>query len=353
VSIHPVVMAGGSGTRFWPLSRKRRPKQFLSLVSAKPLIAETVSRLTGLASPKDVLCVCGKIHAASVQRLAKLPRANILVEPIARNTAPALALAAVHVAARDPHGLLIALPADQHVGAPEEFRRVLAEAAALAQQERIVTIGLMPTRAETGYGYIQLGAPLGGRARAVGAFVEKPDAETARRYVASGEYLWNGGIFVFRADVMLAELEQHMPEMAPGLAELRAAVGTRRYAGVLARTFKAWPSISIDYAVAEKSPKMAVIPGDFGWSDVGSFAAVSEIREKDAHGNVVSGKGALVLDSSGCVVLADARPVAVIGVQDLVVVDAGDAILVVPKDKSQDVRKAVEALRQRKWERFL
>jgi mannose-1-phosphate guanylyltransferase len=353
MSVHPVVMAGGSGTRFWPLSRRKRPKQFLPLVSARPLIAETVARLHGIAPARDVLCVCGKVHAAAAQRLAGLRKPNVLVEPVARNTAPALALASVHVAARAPRGVLIALPADQHIGAPEKFREVLLEAVQVAEQGQIVTIGLTPTRAETGYGYIQLGDPLNGRARRAKAFVEKPDAETARRYVSSGEYLWNGGIFVFRADVMLEALTKHMPQMAPGVEALRAAVGTQRYPGVLNKTFKAWPSISIDYAVAEKAPNMAVIPGDFGWSDVGSFAAVADIREKDGQENVISGKGALVIDSSGCVVLAGDRPVAVIGLKDVVVVDAGDAILVVPKDKSQDVRKAVDGLKARHLERYL
>jgi mannose-1-phosphate guanylyltransferase len=353
MSIHPVVMAGGSGTRFWPLSRRKRPKQFLSLVSERPLITETVARLAGIAEAKDVLCVCGKAHAAAAQKLGGLRKANVLVEPIARNTAPALALASVHVAARAPQGVIIALPADQHIGAPEKFRQVLLEAVKVAQEGRIVTIGLTPTRAETGYGYIQLGEPLAGRARGAKAFVEKPDAETARRYVASGEYLWNGGIFVFRADVMLEALVKHMPQMAAGLQALRGAVGSKSYARVVARTFKAWPSISIDYAVAEKAPNMAVIPGDFGWSDVGSFAAVADIRERDAQDNVVSGKGALVIDSAGCVVLAGERPVAVIGLKDMVVVDAGDAVLVVPKDKSQDVRKAVEGLKSRGLERYL
>jgi mannose-1-phosphate guanylyltransferase len=353
MSLHPVIMAGGSGTRFWPLSRRKRPKQFLPLVSDSPLIAETVARLAGLAKPRDILCVCGAVHAAAVRKLAKLPAANVLVEPVARNTAPALALATVHVAARDPRGILIALPADQHVAAPDAFRHVLRDAAAVAEEGHIVTVGLTPTRPETGYGYIQLGEPLSGPARRARAFVEKPDAETARRYVASGEYLWNGGIFAFRADVMLEALRQHMPQMAAGLDALTGAVGTRRYASVVARVFKAWPSISIDYAVAEKAPNMAVVPGDFGWSDVGSFAAVAEVRPQDAHGNVVSGAGALVIDSEGCIVMAGTRPLAVVGLKDMAVIDAGDAVLIVPKDKSQDVRKVVEALKAGKLERFL
>ena len=353
MSIYPVIMAGGSGTRFWPLSRSRRPKQFLPLASSRPLIAETVERLKGLAPLKSTYCVCGPTHAAAVAKLAKLPRGNILVEPMARNTAPALALASIHIAARNPEGVVVALPADQHISAPADFRKVLSDAVQVAREGRIVTVGLKPTRPETGYGYVQLGEPLGTAAHAVRAFVEKPDAETARRYMTSGEYLWNGGIFVFRADVMLAALRTHMPAMAPGLDALAAAAGTPRFKAVLAKTFKAWPSISIDYAVAEKAPNMAVIPGDFGWSDVGSFSAIAEVREKDAHHNVVSGKGALVIDSTGCVVLAGDRPVAVIGMQDVVVVDAGDAVLVVPKGRSQDVRQAVDALKARKWERFL
>jgi mannose-1-phosphate guanylyltransferase len=353
MALYPVIMAGGSGTRFWPLSRKARPKQFLPLASKLPLITDTALRLKGLASVKDTFVVCGPLHAKAASKLVKgLPKKNLLVEPVARNTAPAIALAAVHVAARDPQGTLVVLPSDHHVADVPGFKKTLAEAARIAQGGHIVTLGIKPHRPETGYGYIQVGEGLVGGGSKVAAFKEKPDVVTAASYLESGQYLWNAGIFVFRADVILDAFAQHMPEMQKGLDALRQAAGKRTYAGVLKRVFPKLPSISIDYGVMEKAPNIAVLPGDFGWSDVGSFAAIPEVRPADEHGNVVSGE-AVVVDSTGCVVLADKRPVAVVGLTDVVVVDAGDAILVVPKDKSQDVRKVVEALKARKREKFL
>jgi mannose-1-phosphate guanylyltransferase len=354
MALHPVIMAGGSGTRFWPLSRKARPKQFLPLASKNPLITDTVARLKGLASVKDTLVVCGPVHAKQAARLVKgLPKANLLVEPVARNTAPAIALAALTVAARDPEGVLVVLPSDHHVADPKGFRQTLAEAARVAAQGHLVTLGITPSRPETGYGYIQLGEALPDGGRQVKAFREKPDAETARRYVESGEFLWNAGIFLFRADTILAAFAEHMPEMSKGLEALRESVGKRTHAAVLKRVFPKLPSVSIDYGVMEKAKNLAVLPGDFGWSDVGSFSAIPEVRPADAHGNVVSGPEAVLVDCQGCVVLADKRPLALVGLTDMVVVDSGDAVLVVPKDKSQDVRKVVEALKARKRDKLL
>jgi mannose-1-phosphate guanylyltransferase len=354
MTLYPVIMAGGSGTRFWPLSRKARPKQFLPLASKSPLITDTAARLKGLASVKDTFVVCGPLHAKeAAKRVKGLPKKNLLVEPVARNTAPAIALAAVHVAAREPQGILVVLPSDHHVADVEGFRRTLSEAARVAERGYLVTLGIRPHRPETGYGYIQVGEPLEGGGQRVKAFREKPDAETARRYVESGEYLWNAGIFVFRADVILEAFARHMPEMKKGLEALREAVGRRTYPAVLKRVFPKLPSLSIDYGVMEKASNIAVLPGDFGWSDVGSFAAIPEVRPADEHGNVVSGAEAVVVDCQGCVVLADKRPLAVVGLKDVVVVDAGDAVLVVPKQQSQEVRKVVEALKARKRERYL
>ena len=311
MTLYPVIMAGGSGTRFWPLSRRMRPKQFLPLASEKPLIVETAERVQGLARRQDRYVVCGKAHAAAVRRWVKgLPRANVLVEPVARNTAPAIALAAIHIARRDPRGVIAVLPSDHHIAAVDAFRRQLESAAAVAADGFIVTLGIQPSRADTGYGYIRLGEPLGlSGARKAAAFVEKPDAETARRYLASGEYLWNGGIFVFRADVMREALRALAPELHAGMARIDSALGKRTYPSTLAREFPKLPAISIDYAVAEKAPNIAVVPGDFGWSDVGSFAAIPEVRPVDSEGNVVSGRRSFALDSRDCVVLGGNREI--------------------------------------------
>ena len=352
--VFPVIMAGGSGTRFWPLSRSARPKQFLALATARPLIVETLARLEGVAPRGQAVVVCGARHAPLVRRaLRSLPAKNVLVEPQARNTAPAIALATAHVAHRDPQGIVVVLPSDQHVADAAAFRASIAEAVRVARTGAIVTLGIAPTRPETGYGYIHLGAPLDGSARRVAAFVEKPDRATAERYLVSGEYLWNAGIFVFRADVMLAAFARHMPELSAALDRIRAAWGTKRLPAVLKREFVKMPATSIDYGVAERADNIAVVPSACGWSDVGSFSALPDVRPHDDLGNVVLGKGAIVLETSGSVVMAGDRPVAVVGMTDVVVVDSGDCVLVLPRERSQDVRKVVDELKQRRWTGFL
>ncbi len=351
MALHPVIMAGGSGTRFWPLSRRNRPKQFLPLTSRKALLIETVDRLKGLAKPKDTWVVCGKVHAPTVRKLLpKLPRGNVLIEPEARNTAPCVGLAAAVIARRDPEAILAVLPADHHVGNPAAFRRALETAADAAKTGALVTIGIQPAHPETGFGYIQLGEELAAGempVHTVKRFVEKPNLETAKGYLASGDYLWNAGIFVFRADRILEELAAHMPETKAPLQTIGKAVGKRTFETVLKKQFAKMPKTSIDYGVMEKAQNIAVVRADFGWSDVGSFSALPEVRKADAQGNVAEGESVLV-DVRDSVVLAGKRPVAVIGVEGLVVVDAGDAILVCPKDRAQDVRKVVEALERRK-----
>lgn len=354
MTLYPVIMAGGSGTRFWPLSRKTRPKQFLPLTSARPLIAETAARLSGLATLKNTFVVCGKQHEKLVKKaLTKLDKKNVLVEPMARNTAPAIALAALHVFARQPDGILVVLPSDHHIADVPGFQRELSEAARVAEQGFLVTLGIRPNRPETGYGYIRRGEKHLGASHRVQAFVEKPNVQTAEGYVASGEYFWNGGIFVFRADVILKAFAEHMPELYGPLEQLQKTLGKKTYPKALSRLFAKMPATSIDYGVMEKAQNIAVVPSDFGWSDVGSFSALPEVRQADERGNVVTGKRAVVVDCDNCVVLADSRPLAVVGLKDAVVVDSGDAVLVVPKDKSQDVRKVVEALKARKMEQYL
>jgi mannose-1-phosphate guanylyltransferase len=354
MKIFPVIMAGGSGTRFWPLSRRARPKQFLALAGDLPLLTATVRRLPPLAKPADTYVVCGPSHSAAARKLVReLPAENFIVEPCARNTAPCVGLAALHVAARHQHGIVAMLPADHHIARPEAFREAIAEAARLAEKGHIVTIGIRPHAPETGYGYLKVGAKVPGKvrgrnqARKVERFVEKPDVVTAARYLADGHYLWNSGIFVFRADVILEEIRRAMPVLGEQLEAIQQSIGTPRYRTTLARVFPDCPSISIDYGVMEKSQRIVVVPADFGWSDVGSFAALPEVRQTDHLGNLVEGDG-LVIDGRNNVVLATrGRPVAVVGLDEVVVVDAGDAILVCRKDRAQDVRKAVDELARR------
>ncbi len=353
-----MVMAGGSGTRFWPLSRRAWPKQFLALAGERPLLVETVARLAPLAKPEDTLVILGPAHEKAARRmLPELPRRNILVEPCARNTAPCVGLAALHVRRRDPEGVLLMLPADHHVARPAALRSALAAAARLAGQGNIATIGLKPSRPETGYGYLEVGAPLEpsatkgrGKGKSAGfrvkRFVEKPDLASAERYLAGGGYLWNSGIFAFRADVILEEIARRMPDLSVILEGIDAHLGTRREGATLARLFPRSPAISIDYGVMERSDRVVVVPADFGWSDLGSFAALPEVRPADGDGNVTEGD-ALVLGKGNVVLARGGRTVAVVGVDDLVVVDAGDAVLVCPRSKAQDVRQAVDELRRR------
>ena len=361
MKVYPVIMAGGSGTRFWPLSRKDRPKQFLPLAGDAPLLRATVERLPPLARARDTYVVCGPAHVGAARRMLKeLPAGNFIVEPCARNTAPCVGLAAVHVQARDPRGVVAMLPADHHISRPKAFREAVASAAGLAAKGVIATIGIHPSRPETGYGYLKVGPRLRARARKgraqphkVERFVEKPDVVTAARYLADGGYLWNSGIFLFRADVILEEIGKAMPVLGEQLDVIQGALGTPAYARTLRRVFPDCPSISIDYGVMEKSKRIAVVPADFGWSDVGSFAALSDVRATDHLGNVAEGD-ALVIDGRNNVVVANGRrPVAVVGVEDVIVVDAGDAVLVCRRDRAQDVRKAVDELSRRGREEVL
>jgi mannose-1-phosphate guanylyltransferase len=338
MSLHAVILAGGSGTRFWPLSRAKKPKQFLSLVTERPLIAETFLRVQPLCPIERTWVVCGKDHVGGVRAaLPGLPAEHLLVEPAARNTAPAIGLACVHALREDREATLMVLPSDHHVARPDAFGAALWAASRASQNGDLVTIGIHPTRAETGYGYLRRGAEKEQGVFAVDAFVEKPDAATAQKYLQDAAYSWNAGIFIFRADAMLEAMRRHLPSVYEGLTR--------------GGDFAALQSISIDYGVMEPESqttrRIALIPGDFGWSDVGSFAALPEVRLLDAQGNAVSGD-VIAVDCDDCVVLSEGgRLVAAVGLNGLCIVDAGDALLVVPRDRAQDVRAVVDALKAR------
>lgn len=349
--LHPVILAGGSGVRFWPLSRRRRPKQLLPLASGLPLVAETARRLDGLCEPDDLVTVCGRTHAAAIRRI--VPAGSVVVEPVPRNTAAAIGVAATIVASRDREGVLAVLPSDHAIVDRDAFRETLRAAATVAAGGPIVTIGIRPTRPETGFGYIRVGGPHVKGGLSVLAFEEKPDSRTAARYLRSGGHLWNAGIFVSRADRMLAALRKHLPACADALDRIAPKVGTPGFARALARWFPECPSVSIDYAVMEKEDDLAVIPGDFGWSDLGSFSALPDVRASDSAGNVIEGD-VLVFDSERNVVVGHQRkPVALVGCSDLVVVDAGDALLVCARDRAQEIRRVVEAIQARGDDRLL
>ncbi len=359
--IIPVILSGGAGTRLWPLSRAMYPKQFLPLIGERSLLQQTVLRLQGLPDLAPPLVVCNEEHrflVAEQLRAVGASDGEILLEPAGRNTAPAVALAALRVKARgDDDALLLVLPSDHVIADPEAFQRAVMAGVAAARAGSLVTFGVLPTRPEIGYGYIRVGELLddgAGSARRVQAFVEKPDAERAAAYVASGEYLWNGGMFLFGADAYLAELERHAPAIADAC---RAASETARvdmdFVRVQREPFLAAPSDSIDYAVMERTDHAAVVSLDAGWSDVGSWDALLDVQPADACGNVISGD-VMIEDVSGSLIRSEGRLVAALGVTNHIIVETADAVLVADRARAQDVKRLVERLKaERRDERLV
>ena len=346
-------MAGGSGTRFWPRSRQRLPKQLLPIAGRQSLLADTLGRVRFLVPPARTYVVTAAVHGGAVRREARgLPRANVLIEPQGRNTAAAIALAALRVARDAPDAVMAVLPADHVIGDVMRFRATLGLAMDVAQAtDRLVTIGVPPTYPETGYGYIEAGEALtanGENAHAVARFLEKPDHARASELIAGGNVLWNAGIFAWRVERILAELRRWVPEV---LEPLERAV-RRGTARALAQAYRRVPSISIDNGVLERAEHVAVVRATFPWSDVGSWAAVADLWRDGDGSNAARGTTVLV-DSTGCVVDAGSRLVALVGVQDLVVVDTPDALLVCPKGRAQDVRLVIDELRRRRLRRYL
>jgi len=340
--IVPVILSGGSGTRLWPLSRRAKPKQMLDLLGGGSMLGVTAARVTD-----DVLFAPPMLVAAAAQAEAieaALPHAGrLILEPEARNTAPAIALAAL---AADADDVLLVLPSDHMVGDPAGFRDAARRALPFALEGWIVTFGMKAERGETGYGYIERGPALGEGVHQAVRFVEKPDAATAGRYAASGRHDWNGGIFLMRAGTYLDQLERHAPEIAK--AARAAMEGAKRQGRRLlpdAAAFAASPALSIDYAVMEKAERVAVLPVSIGWSDIGSWDALYEVSPRDEAGNAIAGD-VLALGTRGCVIRSEGPLVAAIGIEDLVVIATADAVLIVPKAQSQRVREAVEALKE-------
>ncbi|MGR4865492.1 mannose-1-phosphate guanylyltransferase/mannose-6-phosphate isomerase [Caulobacter sp. LARHSG274] len=345
-AIYPVILCGGSGTRLWPASRPDRPKQFLKLLGRYSSFQETLLRVSDLAEGREIIIVTGAAMADFVRRQADEIQASVvvLIEPEARDSAPAVAAAAAYVERRDPDGVVLMLAADHHVGEPEVFRDAARVAAAAAGQGLIVTFGVRPTGPATGFGYIRPGAPAGEGVFRVAAFVEKPDLETARGYVADG-YLWNSGNFAFQASVLLSELERFEPSIAEGAraALVDAVVGdgaTRLDAAGFGRAAK----ISLDYAVMERTDKAAVAPAAFSWSDLGAWDAIWDASPQDVAGNAAQGDVTLI-DTAGVLVRSTGPFVGVIGVSDLMIVAESDAVLVCRRDDAQAVKTLVDGLK--------
>ena len=346
--LFPIIMAGGSGSRLWPLSRQLNPKQFLPLANADfSMLQATIQRLDGLGAALPRL-ICNEQHrflAAEQLRLLGLEKAGILLEPVGRNTAPAIALAALQACSEAEDPILLVLAADHLIKDVEAFQTCIQTALPLAQDGKLVTFGIVPTHAETGYGYIEQGIDVGVGGFKVSRFVEKPDLVTAQEYLANGSYFWNSGMFMFRASRYLEELETYRPDI---LAACRAALagGSQdlHFTRVDEAAFAACPDDSVDYAVMEKTADAVMVPLDAGWSDIGSWTALWDVSDKDQQGNVFKGD-VLNQQSRNTYVHADSRLVATVGLDDLVIVETKDAVLVAHKDHVQDVKKIVEQLK--------
>jgi len=351
-----LIMAGGRGERFWPRSRMSLPKQFLSLTDdGRTMIQLTIDRISSLVDLEDVYIATNTRYKELVtEQLPGLPEENILCEPVGRNTAPCIALAAVHIARKYEDAIMLVLPSDHLVHSVETFTQTLQDAVSVASTgSNLVTLGIPPAYAETGYGYIHYRqqSPLG-KAYAVAQFVEKPNRETAEKYLAAGDYLWNSGMFIWKVSSILENMHTHMPELYNGIQVIREAIGTPRENAVLTETFPNLPSESIDYGIMEKASDIYIIPGNFGWDDVGSWLAMERIRQTDDNDNVIAGN-VLPVNSKHCILESSGKLIAAVGLKDLIVIDTEDAILICDKEHSEDIKKVLAELRATKQDKYI
>ena len=357
--MYAVILAGGSGTRLWPRSRQRRPKQLLDLVNSNTMLQNTVTRIRPLVPEERILVMTGREYVDLVQnQVPLLPAENIIAEPEARGTAPCTGLAAIHVERRAGDDVLIQLHADAHIEKEEEFRQILAAAVQAAQEGHLVTTGIVPRYVETGFGYIQRGQLIAQEAGhpiyRVERFTEKPDPATAKSFVESGQYYWNSGIFIWKTSSILAEFERCQPALYAQLRAIQAVLGTPEEEETTQRIWEGIQTQTIDVGIMEKAHDVVVIPADIGWSDIGSWASLADILSDTGEGNVVLGNGPhLGLDTKGSLIYSGQRLVATIGLQDLVIVDTDDVLLVCPRDRAQDVKKLVDRLKKEGREEYL
>lgn len=343
-----LIMAGGRGERFWPKSRKNLPKQFLSLTGdGKTMIQLTVERILPLVDMQDIYIATNRSYKALVrQQLPELPEENILCEPIAKNTAPCIGLGAMHIAKKYEDAVMFVLPSDHLIKYNAMYLDTLRRASEVAEEgENLVTLGIMPDYPETGYGYIKFQPDARkGVAFEVERFVEKPDLETAKRYLATEQYLWNSGMFIWRISTILHNMEKYLPETYAGLGRIRDAIGTSEENEVLEKEFALFKSESIDYGIMEKADHIYTLPGSFGWDDVGSWNAVERIQPANEFGNVVNGN-AVTVDTKRCIIQGGKKLIATVGLEDIIIVDTDDALLVCEKGDAGEIKKVLENLK--------
>ncbi|MGH9502451.1 MAG: mannose-1-phosphate guanylyltransferase [Terriglobales bacterium] len=359
-SFNPVILAGGRGTRFWPLSRQRRAKQLLVLDGKQTMIQQTVSRLMPLASPATFWVITNQHSRREIVRqLPRLSPKQVLAEPLGRNTAPAIGLAAFIMMRTNPAAVIGLFPSDHVIGDEKRYREVLKKGIEIAAAgENIVVLGIRPTRAETGYGYIEVGSSFGGDALRVRRFTEKPDASHAAEFVRAGNYFWNSGMFLWSARTLTNALQEHLPKTAALLQKIAATFGTSRFAATLRRVYPRGENISVDYAVleprsgkGEQNSNIICLPADFGWNDLGSWTALHEHHVAKSHpkdDNLVTAAGAFTLQARGNYIHAPGKFVAALGVNNLVVVETKDALLITTREQAQDVGKVVKYLDEKK-----
>lgn len=343
-----LIMAGGRGERFWPKSRKSLPKQFLSLTGdGKTMIQLTVERILPLVDMQDIYIATNRSYKALVrQQLPELPEENILCEPVAKNTAPCIGLGAMHIAKKYEDAVMFVLPSDHLIKYNAMYLDTLRRASEVAEEgENLVTLGIMPDYPETGYGYIKFQPDARkGVAFEVERFVEKPDLETAKRYLATEQYLWNSGMFIWRISTILHNMEKYLPETYAGLGRIRDAIGTSEENEVLEKEFALFKSESIDYGIMEKADRIYTLPGSFGWDDVGSWNAVERIQPANEFGNVVNGN-AVTVDTKRCIIQGGKKLIATVGLEDIIIVDTDDALLVCEKGDAGEIKKVLENLK--------
>jgi mannose-1-phosphate guanylyltransferase len=354
-------MAGGVGTRFWPRSREKFPKHLLQIFGKGTMIQNTVKRLNGLVLPRDVFVVTNRLQKSQVvKQLPQVPEENIIVEPVGRNTAPCIGLAALHVRQQDPDAVMIVLPADHIIMDEGEFRRILSIAVDTARSSSsLLTIGITPTHPETGYGYIQFVNEASADnpyfdlgVRRVKTFAEKPNLQTAERFLASGDFLWNSGMFVWRVETILGEIARCLPDMNRELLKIGDDLETSRYQQTLETAYGIIRGISVDYGVMEKSGQVYVIPGSFGWTDIGSWDEVYRVAGKDDSGNSVTGT-VIQKDTKNSYIYSPDKVVAAVGVEDLIIVNTEDALLICRRGRSQDVKEISDYLKRKQMNEYL
>ncbi|MFC1724961.1 mannose-1-phosphate guanylyltransferase [candidate division KSB1 bacterium] len=355
--MYAVIMAGGVGKRFWPWSRRENPKQFLRLFGEKALIQNTVDRLKPVVKDDNIFIVTNEVQKKkTVELLPSVKEENIIAEPFGRNTAPCIGLSAVLLEKIDPEAVQVVLPADHLIIDDKEFRKVLKNACKAAEDGTLVTIGITPTRPATGYGYIQFNDEIdihpGFDVFKVKTFAEKPDFETAKRFLKSGDFLWNSGMFIWKVKTILKEIKKNLPDLYEILMKIRDSIGTDNFNSTLVKEYKRIEAISIDYGVMEKAENVAVLKGDFGWSDIGGWEEFYRLGKKDKKNNVVIGEGVL-RDSNFNLVYSNNRLIACLGINDMVVIDTDDVVLVCPRDKTEEINKMVDYLNKKKFVKYL